>query len=82
MREKRPGFHVEIIPMIIGCPGGGINKLQQQIDKLIRHDKEAEWVVRNMQMTALMESERLLRKVLSNECQCRKSRITRCDNFG
>ena len=49
--------------MVIGCLGGGIHKLQQQIDKLIQHEKEAKWVVRNMQKTALMESETLLRKI-------------------
>ena len=55
--------------MVIGCLGAGIHKLQQQIDKLIQHDKEAQWVVRNMQKTALMESETLLRNVVSKVVQ-------------
>lgn len=68
-REKRLGFHVEIIPLVIGCLGGGIKKLQQQIKKLIPHEKDARWVVRTMQKTVLMESETLLRKVLSKVVQ-------------
>ena len=46
-----------------------INKLQQQIDRLIEYEKEAEWVVRNMQMTALIEIETLLHEVLSKVVQ-------------
>ena len=55
--------------MVIRCLGGGIHKLQHQIDKLIQHEKEAKWEVRNKQKTALMESETLLRKVLSKVVQ-------------
>ena len=55
--------------MVIGCLGGGINKLQQQIEKLIRHEREVKGVVRNMQKTLLMESETLLRIVLSKVVQ-------------
>ena len=44
-------------------------KLQQQIEKLIPHEKDARWVVRTMQKTVLMESETLLRKVLSKAVQ-------------
>ena len=69
MRENCLGFYVEIIRMVKGCLGGGINKLQQQIDKLIQHEKEAKWVVRNMQKKVLMESETLLRKELSKVVQ-------------
>ena len=68
-RGKRPGLYVEMIPMVIGCLGGGINKLQQQIDKLIWHEKETKWVARNIQKIVLMESEILLRKVVSNVVQ-------------
>ena len=64
-REKQPGFHVEIMPMVIGCLRGGVNKLQQEIDKLVRHEKEAKWVVRKVQKTVLMESETLLCEVLN-----------------
>ena len=64
-RDKRLGFQVEIIPLVIGCLEGGINKLQQQMEKLIRHEKEDKQVVRNMQKRVLMESETLLRKLLS-----------------
>ena len=69
MRENCSGFCVEIIPMVIACLGDGINKLQQQIDKLIRHEKEAKWVVRNMQKIVLMEGETLLREVVSKVVQ-------------
>ena len=68
-REKRPGFHLELILLVIGRLGGGINKLQQLIDKLIRNENEPECVVRNMQKTVLMESEILLCRVHSKVVQ-------------
>ena len=28
IREMRPGYHVQIIPVVIGCMGGGANKFR------------------------------------------------------
>ena len=30
IREKRPGYHVDILPVVIGCMRGGANKLREQ----------------------------------------------------
>ena len=63
---------MEITSLVMGYLGGDMNKLQQEVDKLIRHEKEAEWVVRNMQKTVLMESEipfgKVVIKVIQKDC--------------
>ena len=51
------GFIVEIVPLVIGCLGGGMVKLEEQIKKLIKGKSRQQWVVREMQKTVLMESE-------------------------
>ena len=30
-REKRSGFRVEIVPLVTGCLGGGMARLEEQI---------------------------------------------------
>ena len=67
IREKRPGYHVDILPVVIGCMRGGVNKLREQIAKVLETEKQKitrTWS--NMIKTVLAESERLIRKGLSN----------------
>ena len=40
MRSGRPGYHVEIISVIIGCMGGRANMLKEQIAKVLETDKK------------------------------------------
>ena len=35
LREKRPGYKVTIVPLILGCCGGGAKTLRKTISKLI-----------------------------------------------
>ena len=67
LRERR-GYKVKVIPTIIGCFGGGMKELKENIRQIFEYDsndKELEWIVQEMQRTVLWESESLLRKVLS-----------------
>ena len=69
IREKRPGYHVDIIPVVIGCMRRGANKLREQIAKVLEMETEKQKITRTwskMIKTVLAESERLIRKVLSN----------------
>ena len=68
IRERRPGFRVEIVPVIIGCLGGGMTDLEKQVGKLIDEEKVEE-ICRTMQTTVLLESETLMRKVISGVIQ-------------
>ena len=69
IRERRAGVMIEIVPLVIGCLGGGIEKLEEQIKKLIKGKSRQQWVVREMQKIVLMESETILRKILSGVVQ-------------
>ena len=33
MREKRPEYRVEIVPIVIGCLGGGMKQVECQVKK-------------------------------------------------
>ena len=51
--ERRVGFIVEIVSLVIGCLGGGMVKLEEQIKKLTKGKSRQQWVVREMQKTVL-----------------------------
>ena len=68
-REKRPGYDVKILPMIIGCLGGGMQRLVEQVAKIIKDKNDVEGVCQNMQKTVLVESETIMNKVISGIIQ-------------
>ena len=46
-REQREGYTVKMIPTIIGCLGGGIKELKENIRQILEYDsndKELEWI--------------------------------------
>lgn len=68
-REKRREYKVQIVPVVIGSLGGGMVKARRQIGKVIRNEKEVEWIGNQMQKTVLIESESTLRKIISGIVQ-------------
>ena len=68
-REKRPGYDVKILPMIIGFLGSGMQRLAKQVAKIIKDKKDVEEVCQNMQKTVLMESETIMKKFISGIIQ-------------
>ena len=68
-REKRPGYDVKILPMIIGCLGGGMQRLAEQVAMIIKDKNDVEGVCQNMQKTVLVESETIMNKVISGIIQ-------------
>ena len=69
MRERRPGYTVTIIPVIIGALGGGMKKTTNELTKLLAKHELVVKTAAEMQKTILMDSETLLRKVLSGIVQ-------------
>ena len=78
IREKRPGYLVEIIPFVIGCLGGRMKKLEDAMAKLIPEEKRRLKITREMQkvgekwkkeMLEEMESETIVRKIKSRTVQ-------------
>ena len=68
-REKRPGYDVKILPMIIGCLGGGMQRLAEQVAMIIKDKNDVEGVCQNMQKIVLVESETIMNKVISGIIQ-------------
>ena len=67
--EKRPGYAVEVVPVIIGCPGGGVEKTGKVVAKLTEGKRDVIRTVRTMQQTILLEGETIMGKVLSGIIQ-------------
>ena len=67
LRERRRGFKVKLIPVVIGCCGGGTENVRRAITELFDH-KTINKLVNEMQKTVLWESETIIRKILSGLC--------------
>jgi hypothetical protein len=65
LRERRDGYKVKVIPAVIGCLGGGMKRLKDDIRELFNNEKDLHWISREMQKTVLWESETIMRKILS-----------------
>ena len=65
VKERRPEYKVEVIPIVIGCMGGGVGVMREQIRKILINS-DTNKVCREMLRTAVMESESILRKVITN----------------
>ena len=67
LRERREGYTVNVVAMVIGCLGGGMKELKVNMKRIFDsdNDKEIELIAHEMQKTVLWESESLIRKILS-----------------
>ena len=66
IRQRRPGYNVMIILIVIGCLGGGVTN---KIGRLISDEKKTRAVSKEMVKTVLFESESITRNVLSGLIQ-------------
>ena len=64
IRERRQNFKVKVIPVVIGCCGGGIKEMKSAIKELF-DEKTTNKLANEMQKTVLWESETIIRKVVS-----------------
>ena len=69
IREKRVGFTVEVVPLIIGCCGGGLKNTIKAIKKTIDDENISLQIAKEMQKIVVNESESILRRVLSGLIQ-------------
>ena len=68
-RERRPGFKVKVEPPVIRACGGGIKEILKELENVFEKDDLCERIVTEMQKTILMDSETIIRKVLSELIQ-------------
>ena len=69
MRERRPGYMITVIPVVTGALGGGIKKTISELSRLITKRDVVLITVSEMQKTILMDSESIIRKVMSGLVQ-------------
>ena len=73
IRERRKEYKVVVVPIIIGCLGGGIDKTIREVRRIFENDELAKKIVGTMQKTVLMDSETTLRKIFSGLIQLEES---------
>ena len=54
-----------VLPAVIGALGGGIKTLRKDLKKVFHNNELLEEVVATMQKTVLMDSERIIHRVMS-----------------
>ena len=69
LRERRPGYKIKVVTLIIGGLGGGMKSAMVQLSNVLNKNELAKQVAGEMQKTILMDSESIIRKVLSELIQ-------------
>jgi len=64
LTERRPGFRIEMVPTVIGCMGGGMEKLKGQIRKVLNDDKNVTAVSQEMLWCYMKMRQLVIRKGL------------------
>ena len=62
-RERREQYRVTVVPLVIGCLGGGIKQQTKGI-KVLFKPEDVNSILSEMQKVVLWESETILRKVI------------------
>ena len=65
MRQERLEYRVEIVPIVIGCLGGGMKQVECQVEKIIKDEGGARLTCNEMLKAVVFESDSMLRKTLT-----------------
>ena len=63
IRERRPGFKVEVVLLVISAFDGGIKELLKELENMFEKDDLCEKIQAEMQKTILIESQTVIQKV-------------------
>ena len=69
IRERRLGYEIMVVPLIIGDLGGGFKQIFSDMGKIFEDKNILNRTISEMQKTVLMDSETTSRKVLSGLIQ-------------
>ena len=69
MRERRTEYKIYVISVVLGELGGGIKEAILEVKKIFKKDDLSEKIVGEMERTVLMDSETVIRKILSGHVQ-------------
>ena len=67
--ERRKEYKVAVVPIIIGCLGGGVDKTIRKVRRIFENDELVKQIIGTIQKTVLMDSETTLRKIFSGLIQ-------------
>ena len=67
--ERRTEYKIYVISVVIGDLGGGIKEAILEVKKIFKKDDLSEKIVGEMERTVLMDSETVIRKILSGHVQ-------------
>ena len=68
-RERCPGYKIYVVPVVVGALSGGIKALMVDLKKIFDNNELLDEVVAMMQKTVLMDSECIIRRVMSGLIQ-------------
>ena len=68
-RERRPGYEIYVVPIVVGALGDRIKVLKVSLKKIFNNNKLLEKVVAVMQKTVVMDSESIAQRVMSGLIQ-------------
>ena len=68
-RERRPSYKIYVVPVVVGALGGGIKELKVDLRKIFANTELIDKVAAMMQKTVLMDSESIIRRVISGLIQ-------------
>ena len=68
MRKRHEQYRVMVLPLVIGCLGGGLKQLTKDI-KVLFKPEDMNSILSEMQKVVLWDSETILRKVTSGLIQ-------------
>ena len=68
-RERRPGYVIKVVPVIIGALGGGMKMLKTKLKTIFDDQELVDKIAGEMQRTVLMDSESIIRGVISGLLQ-------------
>ena len=68
-RERRAGYNVMVVPLIIGALGGGMRQIAKDLGMIFENNDIKQKTICEMQKTILMDSETMVRKEISGLIQ-------------
>ena len=64
-RERRPGHVIKVVSVIIGALGGGMKMLKTELKAVFNDQELVDKIAGEMRRTVLMDSESIIRRVIS-----------------
>ena len=68
-RERRPGYVIKVVPVIICALGGGMKMLKTEVKTIFNDQEHADKIAGEMQRTVLMDSKNITCRVVSGIIQ-------------